>query len=450
MKDMPMHQLPLELFEVIVDHLPRDRLDNEKDLKTVSLVCSAFRHPCQQRLFSYIQLDRPSETPQSVVLPGRKLLALFEHSPKLARYVQGLEMGDSDGVGWIHQDEDLPRALNVIVQHHNIRHLGLACLNPFSTIPPATKQAIATIFASRSFHSLYLHQTPISVVTWCKPSLTHLELDCIEDTEDDWTDLRPLDGPLGLQFLSVPQGDVAGTIEYLLQPEWIDLQNLKELFVSAKSAGGTAHFESITRLFSACPATLETLWYAMWSLRHAPVGPDGNLFGSVLAKMRAQDLVDFSRFSTLRNITLSNLVVCNTKTRDSILPFVTRLRNLSAPHVVETIRLIVRHGEIGNRPHLYEPPNADHWGQLDLLLTDKLRFARLKCVTIEIQTMGISAGAESLNGLAKARKDIASLLPGIQEAGILEMKAEEWYPYWPQAWERWFNSPWGGLGFLYP
>ena len=113
-------RLPQELFEAIVDHLTHE---DWPTLLNCALVNHFFAVRAQKILFGTISLGRPSKTFNSNVVsikhPSHRFLSLLNRSPRLAAYVEEVDITDNAHLSfyreersWIRQDTVLHTILD--------------------------------------------------------------------------------------------------------------------------------------------------------------------------------------------------------------------------------------------------------------------------------------------------------------------------------------------------
>jgi hypothetical protein len=178
-----MPQLPTELIEEIVHQIPVFR--REDALRQASLVCRAFRGPCQRALFTRLLFTYNNDL--TTGKPGSKLLQIFRETPILSTYVQQVTIIDAR-YDWskLADDADLAGVLLLLADLGNVTVFQCALAKEArGGMPPKILQAISALSGTPGLAEGEFSFVPMPMIQLRTRRLSKLTLRCLEDEE--WT-----------------------------------------------------------------------------------------------------------------------------------------------------------------------------------------------------------------------------------------------------------------------
>ncbi|TFK23517.1 hypothetical protein FA15DRAFT_695028 [Coprinopsis marcescibilis] len=412
-----MNKVPLEVVEQIIDHIPSGshHLNGSIHpgsldcLRAASMVCSAFRVPCQKKMLSTIYLESQCNKPRASHYPSQRLWHLFQLSPKLASYVRAIHIRDDECCGgrtfWLDEDEDLPKVLRLVAQQNSVRYLALDLCRR-SQIQREARDAIFAICCTESLTCLKLTNAPICIVDWCGPSLKELEIK--HATAQCWEQpfKTPSKGSLKLlNCLSISDPFNHGSdsvITHLLERSSVgQLCEVRKLGIQVTRDGPPFSRELLHRFLVDCACSLEHLTVDV-------------LFDTVADGPQSSTLADISVFAHMSRL---NLVIrdppsraANPTSSAALCPLLT----FSLGHIqLDTICIVVKEEKDTTRGQW-----PAYWRKLDGTLSNRLRFPNLKNISIKIQQCMQDRPRDY-------REEVEPYLPKLRKEGILRFSPVE-------------------------
>ncbi|TFK23503.1 hypothetical protein FA15DRAFT_757187, partial [Coprinopsis marcescibilis] len=411
---LAMSDLPLELADKIVKHIPKDTHLGSPALKSASLVSPTFRIACQQRLFSVIYLRPTPTSSETTPTPGEKLWNVCRRSPNIATYIKAIQIYGGYGGDWLLKDTFLPMALRLIVEHGLIQHLEFVSLPRWYHVLPETKRAIAEICLSPSLLSLKLDDAPVAPIGWCGSSVKELILESQSPetyhTRDHLREPNIISGQKPtFEYISLPAGHAFDSVDYLLNRGKVNVAKLRELKVDGMMMSST--FEPLSRLTMACGSSLESL----------------SIEGSGRLEMPTLNCAHLLRLRSL-SILFSSLAQVD------LVWIVDILKTFARPHLfLETVNLRIEYPASGT--------TEANWQSFARTVSDHSLFLNMDTVRIEI--LWRDYGHQQLDDTSRTaagvyRDQVESYLLPFCSAAKFEVSLEKWYNF-----DRQLKWSWG-------
>ncbi|KAH6916129.1 hypothetical protein BKA70DRAFT_1254795 [Coprinopsis sp. MPI-PUGE-AT-0042] len=345
-----MSQLPTELIEEIVNHIPSFR--REDVLRQASLVCRAFRGPCQRALFTRLLLTYNNDLAKEK--PGSKLLQIFRETPILATYVQQVTLIDAR-YDWpmLADDVGLSEVLVLLADSGNVTVFQCALSKEArGGMPSGILEAITALSGTPGLIEGEFSYVPLRTIRLRANNLAKLNLRSREDEEwitQHTQGLAPVLPRPQVTALELHLHEAL--IEFIMDPtHGIDLTALEELhFRGARIPG------NIMRPLLACEKTLGSLRIGDYRIL--------SLLGSSLVNL----------------VTLSvGVLRLDASASTEIQGFLNRV---SGSNILKTFTIITAtplKGRVVSR--LSDPTGSSsrseeaYWGEIDVILANTERF----------------------------------------------------------------------------
>ncbi|GLB34340.1 hypothetical protein LshimejAT787_0112240 [Lyophyllum shimeji] len=148
-------QLPLDIFESVIEHL----YDDAESLRRCTLVCKSFVVPSRKRLFTRIYVGHNRRTDNPNNLPCKQLYKYLTGNPDIVPYVQELWVDGITG-DWVFKEETVSLLLALFAESGGLRVFSIACslrapYKKWDSLPILFRQALAHVFHSPQLHTVH-------------------------------------------------------------------------------------------------------------------------------------------------------------------------------------------------------------------------------------------------------------------------------------------------------